>query len=100
MSRVAPDLLVKWNEGDVVIVTRRLDLFPHGTVEAGTTGVVVLEGPDGYVEILLDGHHPGLNEWGNRLWLIPPDTDEIELSLRKGEVWERSHFVRSQRLVS
>lgn len=65
MEREAVDV------GTRVVFAIDLDLYPHTVVNVGETGTVVAIGPD-IVEVRLDAHHEGLDEWQNVVHL----TDE------------------------
>lgn len=61
-----------------VRITSDIDLDPHGVVKRGEMGTVVTHDEvTGYAEIELDEHHEGLNEYRNRMWIIPPYAGEV-----------------------
>jgi hypothetical protein len=53
----------------------------YGNIPAGTKGFVDYVHPDGLVELLMAGTAPALLHWGNRLYLVPFETDELADSL-------------------
>jgi hypothetical protein len=69
--------------GDKVRLTSDVDYLPHCIVPKGTQGTIVYTGPevDG-VEIRLHDYFRGLREYDNRLWLVWPDTDAIQVVRR------------------
>jgi hypothetical protein len=68
--------------GDRIRVTAAIDLEPYGVLPVGARGTVAyVDQETCYTEILMDDRHDCLHEWRNHLWLIPPDTDEIEAAI-------------------
>lgn len=65
-----------------VRLTRDVDLAPHTVLKEGETGLVVRSEADALgvymVEVLMDRHHKGLDEWDNRALLVPPELDALE----------------------
>jgi hypothetical protein len=69
--------------GDRIRVTKDVDLSPFGVVPKGSKGAVAyVEAGTKYTEILMETYHACLHDWHNHLWLIPPDTDEIEAAIQ------------------
>lgn len=75
-------------EGRRVTVTSTIDLSPLTLLNVGETGTVVRAGVEPFldayvVEVRMDQHHAGLNEWGNRALLVYPDIAHISVHSRK-----------------
>lgn len=72
-----------YRAGDHIELTDALDLGPYGPLPKGALGVVAyVDSLTLYTEILMTDYHHGLRELGNHLWIIPPDTDEIEAAIK------------------
>lgn len=65
-----------------MLFVKRLDLSPHAIIEEGERGTVTrYDAKTGDADIELHNLHHDLREYNNCIWLIPPDTGEIEAAI-------------------
>ena len=62
---------------DKVIFTQEWDAYPHTKVKKGETGFITAIEKDGRIDVMLDNHDKGLDEWDNQILLYPEDRNPL-----------------------
>lgn len=52
--------------GDRYVLSREVDRYPHALIAAGSAGIIVSADKEA-IDLKLDEHHEGLEEWDNAL---------------------------------
>lgn len=68
--------------GQRIKLTKDVDRYPFALVKRGETGTVLTWNPNAgpmetILEVRLDKHHEGLDEWGNSLVFTSDDLDSM-----------------------